>query len=64
MVASVHLRWIAWRTAAFANDPVATGAKVEFWSGEVREVGPQFVDGGLDFLELGGGRGSGIVGYK
>jgi hypothetical protein len=30
----------------------------------VGEVGSQFVDGGFDFLELGRGRGSGIVGHE
>ena len=28
------------------------------------KIGTEFVDGGFDFLELGRGWGSGIVGYK
>jgi hypothetical protein len=56
MVASVHLRWIAWRTAAFTNDPVPTGAEVRFIDWKVCKVRTKCVDCGLDFLELGRSR--------
>jgi hypothetical protein len=36
-------------------------AKPGFGDWEVRKVGAKSVDGGFDFLELGRGRGSGIV---
>jgi hypothetical protein len=63
---SVHLRWVAraFTTGICAGDPVATRAEVEFGDWEMSKVGTEFVDGGFDFLELGRGWGSGIVGYK
>jgi len=42
---------------------MAAGAQVRFGDWQVSKVGTELVDCGLDFLELGGGWGSGIV-YK
>ena len=43
---------------------MTTRAEVEFGDREVSEVGAKCVDCGFDFLELGGCRGTRIVGYK
>jgi hypothetical protein len=43
---------------------MSTAAEARFRDWQVGEVRAKLGDGGLDFLELVGGWGSGIVGYK
>ena len=58
-VLSVQLRSVATTFAqrTRTKDPVSTCAEVRLRDREVGEVGTQTVDCGLDFLEIGGGRG-------